>query len=1178
MTISLRAAGTATATAAAVTAINPAVPAGATADDLSILTVSVKPYNATVATPAGWEKVSESAPGTLATTAGDNGSMKVLVFAKVGAAVGSIGNLTQSSANSMIAVINTYAKTAAVWDYSAFVVGGDVAAGTNYSATGTGGMGLLVGDLLQCHTAGNHDIGITGSLVISHAGATLGTGTNRTNANTSTGNDCYVQVQEAFVTAVTTSIGPPAYSHASTAASGQGANLWLRIRETAAPAGPVLADVQMRRETATATTSLVSAPFTCTVGDVIVVKTVTGNMNVPTIGTPTMSGHTFTLRAAVNTSSKCDVDIWTTTITVAGEYVITQPFSGTAGPRSAVFERWANAVLAGSPAFVQTTGSSVGPSATITTTGSNSVVSWALGDWAALAQGTIALRSGALLEGTAGGDTTTYTPYYAEQDAATAGSQTIGTTTPAGAQNWSIAGIEILAAATLTPVTGSDAGAGSDSSDAQVVTPPANPYGTELAQDTFSGAGWDAAVWATARSATGSSATVVSGKGRANAGSNASYTGARGMKYVNTRTDVVIEGTVTIPPGASDGAVYIHARSDATFDTGTGYLLLVQPGLAKVELRKNVSYSGTTLQSSTQSIPAGTYRFVLSTVGTAIKAKWYVDGTSDPGWQFTATDSSITGPGAVGVMAGGAGTAGYYLDFDDVVFYDGVPVTGPTLIAGVDSAAGVDDAQTIGLATGDDAETGAESAAVVRSTSSSDTSTSADAAGLLRVSTGVDTATQSELATSVTVTAAGSDTSSMGDDAQLLQLVSVTDDSVMAESVTVILTITAADTSTMLDTASPATSGTAVESGTHIEVVQLLRLSGVADQGVTVESVSGAVLAASADPGVFTDAATVLGAGGVSGVDSSTGADSSVPAAAVGAVEAGVIVEAAAVAAVAGAVDSGSGSDASSVFAGVNLAVADSGSQVEGGTQLAVVASSTDTSALLEVAGLTAAVGGGDSGSTVDSSTVAGAGGQTGSDSSSWGELAGLAVVSTAADTSTGADSSTVLAGSAVADSSAGADSSTLELLGVTITGTDSSAGVEQVSLSAGLSGSGTAAQGESPAGLVVTVTRADTAALVEIVAPARSSSSADPSSWGELAGVGITLTLADSSSWGELGQVLDLTVLSGVRVFVGRVRTDAGWSGRVTGRRAAGVGGAAWSAQVREGFTGDVQNGWSGR
>lgn len=193
------------------------------------------------------------------------------------------------------------------------------------------------------------------------------------------------------------------------------------------------------------TTSLVSSAITVANGDVLVVKVATADQLSPSIGTTTGGSQTFTQRANVSISSKCAVRILTAVVTGSpGTVTVTQAFGGTGGYHSMVVERWTGAQLAATPATNgTTTGNSIGPSATLTTVAANSVVTWVDADWAARAPGVTAYRSSATEDGIHDGSTANYVAYFAWQVAATIGSQTIGLTTPATAQNWAMVGIEV---------------------------------------------------------------------------------------------------------------------------------------------------------------------------------------------------------------------------------------------------------------------------------------------------------------------------------------------------------------------------------------------------------------------------------------------------------------------------------------------------------------------------------------------------------------------------------------------------------------------------------------------------------------------------------------------------------------------------------------------------------------
>lgn len=205
---------------------------------------------------------------------------------------------------------------------------------------------------------------------------------------------------------------------------------------------PTLVNSYLVVQSANNATTLTTASFTPSDGEILVVKSVTGDTSI-VIGTATGGSLTYTSRATVTTSSKCAARIFTApVVTSPGSMTVSVPYSGGTGWHSMLVERWSTAQLAGSPAVVQTTqGAGTAPSATVTTVAANSIVSWAIGDWNAASPASRAYRSSATDEGVHDGSTGNYVAYYAYQAAAASGAQTIGMTAPT--QNPSIVGIEI---------------------------------------------------------------------------------------------------------------------------------------------------------------------------------------------------------------------------------------------------------------------------------------------------------------------------------------------------------------------------------------------------------------------------------------------------------------------------------------------------------------------------------------------------------------------------------------------------------------------------------------------------------------------------------------------------------------------------------------------------------------
>lgn len=189
--------------------------------------------------------------------------------------------------------------------------------------------------------------------------------------------------------------------------------------------------------------SLVTASFTPTAGDVLIVKAVNGD-GAATFGTPSGGGLTWTSRVNIGPAGTARVALWTATVGGSPtSMTVSVPVSNFIYvPHGMVVERWANAALAGSPAVASNSGSGTAPSATCTTVAANSVVSWVSSDRTA-GTGTRTYRSSATEE-QYHVVSPWYTGYWAWQTAAAAGAQTCGLTAPAS-QTWELAGVEVQA-------------------------------------------------------------------------------------------------------------------------------------------------------------------------------------------------------------------------------------------------------------------------------------------------------------------------------------------------------------------------------------------------------------------------------------------------------------------------------------------------------------------------------------------------------------------------------------------------------------------------------------------------------------------------------------------------------------------------------------------------------------
>lgn len=201
--------------------------------------------------------------------------------------------------------------------------------------------------------------------------------------------------------------------------------------------------------------SLVTQTFTPTNGEVLVIKAVCEG-SVTVIGAASGGSQTYTTQVTDSTASTSYTKLYTAVISGSpSNMAVTVAFSGTTGWHSMVVERWGNAQLAGTPATCDTRGTG-SPTTTLSTVANNSIVSWSNGDFSAKAPTSRVYSPAAFEDGLHDKSTSNYVGYYAYQNAATAGSQTIGLSAP-GTQTYKIVGIEIQSTSIPPPVTNTGA-------------------------------------------------------------------------------------------------------------------------------------------------------------------------------------------------------------------------------------------------------------------------------------------------------------------------------------------------------------------------------------------------------------------------------------------------------------------------------------------------------------------------------------------------------------------------------------------------------------------------------------------------------------------------------------------------------------------------------------------------
>lgn len=197
--------------------------------------------------------------------------------------------------------------------------------------------------------------------------------------------------------------------------------------------------------------TLVTPSFTPADGEVIVVKATTWDTATAS-GTPSGGGLTYTSQVVSAPGGfNAYARIFTAVVGVSpGSMTITLSAPAAACYHSMSVERWPNAQLAATPA---TNASQVSgaPSATITTTGTGSAVSWVMADVLSVDPSTRAYRSSATETALGDGHTNVAAVYYfAYQAAAAPGAQTYGLTAPTGTKV-AAAAIEIQAATAAAP-------------------------------------------------------------------------------------------------------------------------------------------------------------------------------------------------------------------------------------------------------------------------------------------------------------------------------------------------------------------------------------------------------------------------------------------------------------------------------------------------------------------------------------------------------------------------------------------------------------------------------------------------------------------------------------------------------------------------------------------------------
>lgn len=203
------------------------------------------------------------------------------------------------------------------------------------------------------------------------------------------------------------------------------------------------------------------------------------------------------------------------------------------------------------------------------------------------------------------------------------------------------------------------------------------------------GTAWSSGSWVAGSQTSGASATVQSNFGRLNSGSVTGYSGkaSRAANAVSVSAGRIRLYGVTFR-GSVDGALAVILRGDTDLDFVDGYYLMLDRGAQEIRL---VRWDGGgdsvigTAQSYTiaQDVPHEVDFYVN---GSSIKAWiWPSAGGKPSTPTYDLTNSDISGPGSVGLVAVGGSAANGQIDIDRAQITDG---SGDLLITSSITASG----------------------------------------------------------------------------------------------------------------------------------------------------------------------------------------------------------------------------------------------------------------------------------------------------------------------------------------------------------------------------------------------------------------------------------------------------------------------------------------------------------
>lgn len=440
-----------------------------------------KPSSVTPPAPAGWTQISSVAVGTGVDGVG-TGLVRITVWYQVISGPFTPPTVTNPG-GSVIAAGIAYIRPGAAQAGTSTVdhavtTAQDLVDDATWSLTGAADLGVIAQDLVLTVDGWSNNISAAASGgTLTGPGLTVGSSSELTDTQLNVGNrgqmvanlfwgitgqstgaQTHVQTLNAAMTNRTggtlfvriRALGQPV-SQTYTKAGGSGGAGAPGGAKTVVRAVVLVASYEVDINAANNNT-LTTPAFTPATGELLIVKAGNGDVRGTFAVNPTDTQDLEWTRqqSFFSGTNQSAAQVNTARVRTATSMTVSLAMTGSPYYHSMVVERWAWAGLhPTTPSVAVPTTGTGAPSATVTTIGTESAITWVNADWVPANPSSRAYRSGATEDGlqyTAG----IIAVYYAWQRASVNGAQTIGLSAPGG-QTWSMVGVELLTKVSVTP-------------------------------------------------------------------------------------------------------------------------------------------------------------------------------------------------------------------------------------------------------------------------------------------------------------------------------------------------------------------------------------------------------------------------------------------------------------------------------------------------------------------------------------------------------------------------------------------------------------------------------------------------------------------------------------------------------------------------------------------------------